>query len=231
VDSAEPAPDSPRPRKRSFAVRGEFLRNLRVKRGMTQVEAARQLDLTDRIIRKAEAGGPLEANTIARLALFYSQPTNRISPEQLFANPEEFSQTPKPGLSLEARVQRWFDGCWNNLNLDVIEELSVPDMVFRSESGTIRGHQEMRAWVLNFRQSFGDFDHVLEEVSDLGSAMVCRWSVAMTQIGPWLDLPPTGRRIVIRGVSWVQLVGDKFGDAWDFWDPGLIYQQLAASED
>jgi hypothetical protein len=39
-------------------------------------------------------------------------------------------------------------------------------------------------------------------------------------------MAPTGRRVSIRGSSWVVLVGEKFGVAWDFWDPGILFAAL-----
>jgi predicted ester cyclase len=209
-------------------VRGEFLRSLRKLRGWTQAEAAARADLTDRVIRKAEGGGPLEAKTVAQLALLYSGENQRLEPEDLLLDATAAAES-KSGLSLEARFRKWFESCWVQFNLDVIEELSVPEIVIRTESGTVRGHAEIRAWMLDMHKSFSDFDYSLEEVLDLGATVAARWKLASTHTGQWLDLPPTGRRIVVHGVSWVELVGDKFANAWDFWDPGLIYEQLAVA--
>jgi transcriptional regulator with XRE-family HTH domain len=221
--------DSPGPRRRhrSFAVRGDFLRSLRMARGWTQKEAARRADVSDRLVRKAEAGGPLEAKTISALAALYRTPELRLEPEQLMSDSGAVEREPPAGGSLAERVQRWFDGQWRDLNLDVIDELAIPDFVFHAEWGVIHGAAEMKERVLKFREFFSDIDMVADEVIDLGDAIAVRWRATMTHSGTWLGVPPTGKRIVIWGSSWVEMVGDKFGDAWDFWDPGLIHQQLA----
>jgi transcriptional regulator with XRE-family HTH domain len=213
-------------RRRSFAVRGELVRTLRLRRGWSQLEAAQRADLSDRIIRKAENGGPVSVSTITSLACLYDHPQERLSPEQLLMDPSAAFLEPPPVPNTEAMLKRWFDGLWNHLDLSVIDELIVPEFAFHAETGVVRNRQEMRERVLKFRESFSDFDFVVEQTSDLVDAVVCRWRVAMTHSGPWLDLPATGRRVVVNGSSWVQLIGDKFGDAWDYWDPALVYAEL-----
>jgi len=208
-------------------VDGELLRELRIARGWSQSEAASRADVSDRLIRKAESGGPIQASTITSLACLYDSVANPISPKQILVNDASTILAPPPGLDVHAMLTRWFDGLWNQLDLSVIDDLIVPEFAFHAESGVVRNRQEMRERVLEFRKSFSDFDFDVEHVSDLGDAVVCRWSVSMTHSGAWLGILPTGRRVTVHGSSWVQLVGDKFGDAWDFWDALLLRQQLS----
>src|SRR5262249_20197994 len=158
-------------------------------------------------------GGPLEAKSIAVLAALYSTAQAPVVPEQLLADPAAFSHEPPPSSSVADKLQRWFDGQWNNLNLAVIDELATPDFEFDMESGVVGGIAEMKERVLKFRESFGEFDFVVEEVWELGDAVAVRWRVAMTQIGPWLDLAATGKRAVVQGSSWAQLKDSKFARA------------------
>lgn len=77
----------PAKRLRSFRVKGSLLRSLRLARGWTQQEAAERSGMTDRFIRKAEAGQPLELKSIALLAELYGTPESPLSPQQLLAEP------------------------------------------------------------------------------------------------------------------------------------------------
>lgn len=217
---------SPHRRRRSFAVDGELLRELRLARGWSQSEAAIRADVSDRLIRKAEGGGPIQASTITSLACLYDSVANPISPEKILVNEASTILTPPPGPDVQAMLTRWFDGLWNQLDLSVIDDLIVPEFAFHAESGVVRNRQEMRERVLEFRESFSDFDFDVEHISDLGGAVVCRWTVSMTHCGFWLGIPPTGRRVTVHGSSWVQLIDDKFGDAWDFWDPMRVHETL-----
>jgi transcriptional regulator with XRE-family HTH domain len=226
-ESDRPASTS---RQRSFAVRGGHLKSLRMAKGWTQAEAARRADLTDRLIRKAESGGPLEVKSITRLAELYGEPDRPLNPEDLLDDPADVASGPPPTSSRADMLRRWFDGLWNNLDLSVVDELIIPEFEFHAETGVVRNRQEMKDRVLKFRESFSDFDFIVDQVADLGEAVVCYWHVHMTHSGPWLDLKPTGRRLTVHGSSWVQMVGDRFGNAWDFWDPGKAYEELASRD-
>jgi transcriptional regulator with XRE-family HTH domain len=76
---------TPRTRARSFDVDGQQLRLLRAARGWTQLQAAEQAGFSDRLIRKAESGGPLETQTLAVLAQLYSTPQRPLTPGDLLA--------------------------------------------------------------------------------------------------------------------------------------------------
>lgn len=86
----------PAKRLRSFRVKGSLLRSLRLARGWTQHEAAERSGMTDRFIRKAEAGQPLELKSIALLAELYGTPESPLSPQQLLAEPLAELMPPLP---------------------------------------------------------------------------------------------------------------------------------------
>ena len=93
-------------RRRSFAVRGDFLRSLRLRRGWSQQEAARRADLSERLIRKAERGEPLEAKSISQLAAAYGSAEEPLSPESILIDREETAGGPEPAAALRARLER-----------------------------------------------------------------------------------------------------------------------------
>ncbi|EAQ80903.1 hypothetical protein DSM3645_12821 [Blastopirellula marina DSM 3645] len=68
-------------------VRGEFLRLLREQQGWTQDQLADHAGYSDRLIRKAEAGGALHPDTIEVLADALSTETAPIFPEDLVTSP------------------------------------------------------------------------------------------------------------------------------------------------
>lgn len=219
--------EQPSRRKRAMAVRGEILRSLRMARGWTQEEAAHRGDVSDRVIRKAESGGPVEIKTITALARLYRTSENLLKPEDLVVAPDELRPKTADTEALAARVQRWFDGQWNKLDLSVFDELAIPDFAFHTEEGVVRGVEQFKRRALKLHESFSEIEMVAEEIVDFDGAFMVRWRVGVTHSGTWLDLAPTGKRVVVTGSSWVELVGDKFGEAWDFWDPGLLHLELA----
>jgi len=79
----KPAPQ----RARSFLVNGQLLRLLRASRGWTQQDAAERAGFSDRLIRKAESGGPLQAHSIAVLAELYSTSERPLTAGDLLIRP------------------------------------------------------------------------------------------------------------------------------------------------
>lgn len=207
-----------KPSSRSAKVRGELLQDVRLRRGWTQADAARESGLSDRLLRTAERGGALDKHSIEALARVFQIPL-----ESLMLCDESAGRP-----SLGAKAKEFLEQVWNHGNLTVIDTHLLPEFRFHHESGVVSNRQEMRERIAQFRTSFSDYDFTLEDVQEYGSFIVCRWIVHMTHSGPWLDLPATGRRVTVHGSSWVQVVNGKFGDAWDYWDAGLLYETLKA---
>lgn len=67
----------------SLSVNGELIRDLRKLRGWTQEQLADLAGYTPRLIRKAEAGGPVHVDTIEVLAATLSSVAAPVSPETL----------------------------------------------------------------------------------------------------------------------------------------------------
>jgi predicted ester cyclase len=206
-------------RNRSTNVQGEVLRSQRLAHAWTQQELAQAAGLSERLIRLAERGGPIEMKSVRALASALSVPSEAILGDDA---------EPATGPSMGAKARRFLQQIWNHGNLDVINELLLPEFRFHHERGVVSNREEMRQRIEDFRRSFSDFDFVVEGTVDHGTFIVCRWRVAMTHNGAWLSLPATGRRVTVHGSSWVQVVDGKFGDAWDFWDPEKLYRELAS---
>lgn len=207
------------------AVRGALARAIRRSRGWTQLDAALNANLSERSVRKVEQGGPVSAATVAALAAALSSPGAVVTPEDLLQEPIA-GQPVRP--EVVAMTTEWFDRLWHKRDVTVIDELLAERLVFHSESGVVRDREAMKERVRMFHTAFGDFDFRVERVHDLGAEIVCVWRVSMTHHGPWAGLAATGCRVTVEGASWIEVVGQRFRDAWDFWDPAVIQRQLTA---
>lgn len=212
-------------RSRSFVVNGQLLRACRIARGWTQDDAAAKAGVSDRLIRKAESGGALEIQSIAILAQLYSTPERRLTPDDLLAKPIApipAKSTPVASPSQpELMVRRWFQEMWNERRFETIDELLAPDCVLHAEGRDLHGRAAM---VRRAEEFFAAFDRFLVEIYDLtvqGDLVICRWLVRMTQTGPWLGLPPTGKRLIVRGSTWIRVADGWLAEGWDYWDEPL----------
>ncbi len=73
-------------KKRSFPVNHLLIAELRAKRGWTQDDLAKAAGYSTRLIRKAERGGSLDANTIRDIAMALSDEQTSVTVEQLTVN-------------------------------------------------------------------------------------------------------------------------------------------------
>jgi transcriptional regulator with XRE-family HTH domain len=211
-------------RSRSFPVKGDLLRACRLAHGWTQDDAATKSGLSDRLIRKAESGGPLEIQSINILAQLYTTPERRLTPDDLLVKPI----TPPPLKSVsssaaraEAMVRRLFQELWNERKFSVIDELISPDCVLHAEGRELHGRAAMYQRAKDF---FAAFDRFVVEIYDLtvqGDLVICRWRVRLTQTGPWHGLAPTGKPLLVRGSTWIRVADGYLAEGWDYWDGPL----------
>lgn len=208
--------DRPIGRLRSFRVNGPLLRSLRLARGWTQQDAADKAGMTDRFIRKAETGQPLELKSVSLLAQLYSTPEAPLKLEQLLIEP--LGDFLEDGNGGEALVRRWFDEVWNQGRLETIEELTTPKSVLHADGAMLRGSAQIRRRTEAIRAAFSDFDLRMEHVTVHGDWVVARWHVAMTHTGDWMGNKPTGERVTAHGSTWIRVEDGAFVEGWDFWE-------------
>lgn len=208
---AETRPD----RSRSFRANGPLLRSLRLARGWTQQEAAARSGMTDRLIRKAEAGQPLQLNSLSLLAQLYGTPLAPLTVEQLLAGPLGDLLNDAPDG--EALVRRWFDEVWNQGRLETIDELTTPESVLRADCAVLRGPAEIRRRTESIRAAFSDFDLRLDHVAVQGEWVMSRWRATMAHTGDWMGGTPTNQRLELYGSTWIRIENGLFMEAWDYW--------------
>jgi steroid delta-isomerase-like uncharacterized protein len=210
-------------RARSFYVRGPRLRRLRVGRGWTQLEAAERAGLSERLLRKAEAGEAIEIQSITILAGLYSTPTSRLTPNDLVVGSNDDARPTSQTAEVEALARRWYDELWNKGRLEVIDELSSPDAMLHSQGESLSRDAARRRFSA-IRAAFSEFDFVIDQLAVLGSLAVVRWHVQLTHIGCWMGEPPSGRRLTIHGSSWIRIEDGLLQEGWDYWDQQQVRQ-------
>lgn len=130
-------------RARGLRVCGDSLRDLRIMRGLTQTELARQAGYSERLVRKAEAGGALSLNTIEDLAEALSCQEHRVAAGDLCRFPEAIAR--KFVDAYDKHQQHMLDYC---------ADLLAENFVFRCAgepsslvAGEWRGVDGFQAWL------------------------------------------------------------------------------------
>jgi predicted ester cyclase len=122
----------------------------------------------------------------------------------------------------KALVGRWFTEFWGSQwNPKVIDELAAPDMLLQySLHAPRRGREDIRAFMLGFRQAFPDlgFTGAADLIAE-GDYVVGRWVGGGTHTGPAFSdflagsLPAaTGRKMHFTGTTVIKVVNGKIAE-------------------
>ena len=120
---------------------------------------------------------------------------------------------------------QWFEQVWNQRKLEAIDELASPDCRAHGhvpDDGVI-GLAEFRDFARGVQAAFPDLHVTVEESVSEGDRSVLRWVARGTHRGPFVGVLPTGKNIVVRGITIMRFAGGKIVEAWDNWDQlGLL---------
>jgi steroid delta-isomerase-like uncharacterized protein len=114
-----------------------------------------------------------------------------------------------------ALVRRWFDEVWNQRRAATIHELLTSESICFAEEGPIRGPEEFTQRMHTpFLAAFPDLRVDVEASLSQGDQVVVRWTAEGAHTGDGLGVPPTGKPVSFRGITWIRLHDAKFVEGW-----------------
>ena len=133
----------------------------------------------------------------------------------------------------KAIVQRILKEFWIDGNVAVLDELLASDCINHEQSSPeLRGKQACEQWAndvrLVNRQGFPDFDITLEDIVAEGDKVVKRWAFEGTHSGEFAGIPPTGKKITMRGITLYRLAQGRISEMYWNYDVFGLLQQLGA---
>ena len=112
-------------------------------------------------------------------------------------------------------VRRWVKEVFNEHNLDMVEELKVPDYIdwnpYPGQDAFLGG---FKAVLVAFFEAFPDFRYDVEHEIAEGDLLVCLGTWSGTNRGSFMGIPPTGERMSARRVDLVRFSGDRMTERW-----------------
>lgn len=116
----------------------------------------------------------------------------------------------------KAIARRYYDEIMNQGKLDVIDELMSPDFLFTipTHPDPYHGPDGFKNLVTMLRGAFPDVHLTVEHLLAEGDTVVGHWTGSGSHTGGPLhtvmgDIPPTGKKFVIDGMSWLKIVDGK----------------------
>ena len=116
----------------------------------------------------------------------------------------------------------------NEGNLAIADDVIHPEFVLHhcNFPEDLVGIDAFKAFIANNAAAFPDFKLTMDEFFVKGDKMASRWTVTGTQTGPMRDLPPTGKKMQISGLSFYRIANGKFAEEWLYFNMLDFYQQL-----
>lgn len=128
----------------------------------------------------------------------------------------------------EAVVCRFVEEVVRKGNLDLVPEIFAPDYVAHDPANPTRrgGHEGARELVAMLHAGLRDIAYAVEQMIAEGDQVWYRFTLSgLHDKGPFMGVPPTGRRIVVGGVDLLRLSGGKIVESWSYADAlGMLIQ-------
>ncbi len=117
---------------------------------------------------------------------------------------------------------------YNNGNMEMVA--GVIDTAFVGHGPVspepIMGRDGFITWVKSHRDQFSDLNLSFERVIAKGDWVTFHWRVTGTNDGPMGEVPATGKKMDISGLTLTHVVNGKAVEEWIVYDLLAVYQQL-----
>jgi len=134
-----------------------------------------------------------------------------------------------PDTKVEDNIKMYtnvWDEILNKGNLGMFDTHFASNYVNKTVNSTVNGPVEAKEFFGSFLTGFSDIDFVVDEIFGKDDRLVKRWTFNATHTGEFSGIPPTGKRITVKGVSVTRIVDGKIAEELDYMDDLGFLQQL-----
>ncbi len=128
----------------------------------------------------------------------------------------------------KAIMRRYFEGAWEQGNLELLDELLAPDYVNHTPAtpDLPTGPEGVKAVVSMFRSAMPDLRVLIEDMIAEGDKVATRYTLEGTHEGELFGVPPTGQRLSIESITVERVSEGKIREHWRVTDELGMMQQL-----
>ncbi|MCK4559339.1 MAG: ester cyclase [Calditrichia bacterium] len=116
--------------------------------------------------------------------------------------PAEVTGDPNPAAN-KVLFQKMFDEVWNKVNLNVVDTIFATGYVLRDPVwlGEVHGPEAFKQYVTVTFTGFPDTRFTILDIIAEGDKIGVRWTWSGTHQGDFVGIPPTGKQIMITGIT------------------------------
>ena len=134
-------------------------------------------------------------------------------------------------MSANSELLDYYVERYNAGDLDAVMDLYAEDSVQLMPDGFFEGRDTIRDRLAQELDAFSDVAHRVESFVDQGDAFADEWTFVGTHTGPFslpdgTEVPPTGRRVEIRGMEFVKMRDGKIVVDNLYYDSMAVAAQL-----
>ena len=129
-------------------------------------------------------------------------------------------------------VELGFEG-WNERDLEKIGSRVSDDYVFESDAipHPLRGREALLEFARTYLTAFPDLQLTIDDVFASVDRVVASWEATGTHQGTLNGVPPTGRRVRVRGCTISRFQDGRVVRQHAFWDAATLMAQIRGSGD
>ena len=126
-------------------------------------------------------------------------------------------------------VEEFDEEIYRKGNLDAVDELVAEDFGHHAPFPTPQGREGFKQFLIQFRQAFPDMTSTTEDTVVDGDKVAIRYKARGTHQGEFMDIPATGNKIEVQGISVYRVANEKVTDEWSQPDLMGMMQQLGVA--
>ena len=125
-------------------------------------------------------------------------------------------------------VRRSFEELFTQGKLAVADDVFAPEYVGHDPAlpQDIRGPEQFKQFVMMYRNAFPDLALTIEDQIAEGDEVVTRFTARGTHRGELMGILPTGKKVVVTGISIDRMKNGKSVESWTNYDMLSMLQQL-----
>jgi len=120
-------------------------------------------------------------------------------------------------------VRRFFEEAWNRQDLDVVDEIFAPTVIFNGQSVS---REALKQALAGRRVAFPDSQVTVDDQVAEGEKVSTRRTWRATHKGPYRGVGPTGKPVTWTQISVVRFSQGRIVEDWAVADELSILQQL-----
>ena len=124
-----------------------------------------------------------------------------------------------PQPEMVARIEKAWISAWGDGDTAAFEAIVAPGYVRHSKDGHKVRLPELIGQIEASHAAFGEFNVEVLHAAAQDDMIALHWRTTARHTGSFMDVPATGREVVVHGASFLRHHGGRIVEEWVAWDP------------